>query len=209
MCRYYWCGSATSRAICKSAPRSRQITTPAPRDSFSYRLDDLPAAQPTASKHWRHITIAHCYCFYFNAYKLWWWHRCGIWGRVRPTSHWRVMRKASTASTTTTAVTNRTWSLVPTTASSRSGTTRCCVVHYCCCCVQISMLSSSALTLLVGWQEGHPVCKKTGAGVVICLDRGADLHMAQLMPVLLTVCVSRTHLFHRSFPLWPSVPIVF
>jgi len=43
----------------------------------------------------------------------------------------------------------------------------------------------SALTLLVGWQEGHPACKKTeswGAGVVICLERSADLHMAQLMP---------------------------
>jgi len=26
-----------------------------------------------------------------------------------------------------------------------------------------------------------------GAGVVICLERGADLHMAQLMPLLLTV----------------------
>ena len=39
----------------------------------------------------------------------------------------------------------------------------------------------SALTLLVGWQEGHPACKKTewwGTGVVICLERGADLHMA-------------------------------
>jgi len=38
----------------------------------------------------------------------------------------------------------------------------------------------SALTLLVGRQEGHPACKKTewwGAGVVICLARGADLHM--------------------------------
>jgi len=34
----------------------------------------------------------------------------------------------------------------------------------------------SALMLLVGRQEGHPVCKKTegwGAGVVICLQRGA------------------------------------
>jgi len=41
----------------------------------------------------------------------------------------------------------------------------------------------SALTLLVGRQEGHPACKKLkwwGAGVVISLDRGADLHMAQL-----------------------------
>ena len=44
--------------------------------------------------------------------------------------------------------------------------------------------------MLVGWQEGHPACKKTeqwGAGVVICLERGADLHMAQLMPLPLTV----------------------
>ena len=48
----------------------------------------------------------------------------------------------------------------------------------------------SALTLLVGRQEGHPAGKKTewwGAGVVICLERGADLHMAQLMPLPLTV----------------------
>jgi len=48
----------------------------------------------------------------------------------------------------------------------------------------------SALTLLVGRQEGHPACKKTewwGAGVVICLERGADLHMAQLKAVLFSV----------------------
>ena len=48
----------------------------------------------------------------------------------------------------------------------------------------------SALTLLVGRQEGHPACKKTewwGAGVVICLERGADLHIAQLMPLPLTI----------------------
>ena len=35
----------------KSAPRSRQITTPAPHHSVFYWLDVLPAAQPTASKH--------------------------------------------------------------------------------------------------------------------------------------------------------------
>ena len=44
-------GSGTSWAICKSAPRSRQITTPAPHHSVFYRPDALPAAQPTASKH--------------------------------------------------------------------------------------------------------------------------------------------------------------
>jgi len=53
----------------------------------------------------------------------------------------------------------------------------------------------SALTLLVGRQGGHPACKKTewwGAGMVICLERGADLHMAQLMSLPLTVsCFSK------------------
>jgi len=51
-------GSSISWAICKSAPRFRQITMPAPRHSVFYRPDALPAAQPTASKHWRHITNA-------------------------------------------------------------------------------------------------------------------------------------------------------
>ena len=49
--------------------------------------------------------------------------------------------------------------------------------------------------LLVGRQEGHPACKKQewwGAGVVVCLERGADLHMAQLMPLPLTAsCFSK------------------
>ena len=53
----------------------------------------------------------------------------------------------------------------------------------------------SALMLLVEWQEGRPACKKTewwGAGMVICLERSADLHMVQLMPLPLTVtCFSK------------------
>ena len=49
--------------------------------------------------------------------------------------------------------------------------------------------------MLVGLQEGHP-CKKTewwGAGKVICLERGADLHTAQLMLLPLTAvpCFSK------------------
>jgi len=47
-------GSDISWAICKSAPHSRQMTMPAPHHSVFYRPDALPAAQPTASKHWRH-----------------------------------------------------------------------------------------------------------------------------------------------------------
>jgi len=60
--------------------------------------------------------------------------------------------------------------------------------YYPCC---IAKFAFSALTLLVGLQEVHPACKKTGwwsAGVVICLERGAELHMAQMMPMPLTVC---------------------
>jgi len=48
---------------------------------------------------------------------------------------------------------------------------------------------------LVGRREGLPACKKTewwGAGVVICMERGADMHMAELMPLPLTVsCLSK------------------
>ena len=49
----------------------------------------------------------------------------------------------------------------------------------------------SALTLLVRRQEGHPACKQLSGrvlhGVVICLERGADLHMTQLMSLPLSV----------------------
>ena len=57
------------------------------------------------------------------------------------------------------------------------------------------ILAFSALTLLVGRQEGHPACRKLewwGTGIVICLERDADLHMAQLMSLPLTVsCFSK------------------
>jgi len=50
-------GSGISWAISKSAPRSRQITTPVPHHSGFYRPDALPAVQPTASKHWRQLKV--------------------------------------------------------------------------------------------------------------------------------------------------------
>jgi len=52
-------GSGISWAVCKSAPCSRQITTSAPHHSVFYRPDALPVAQPTVSKHWRHIIIMY------------------------------------------------------------------------------------------------------------------------------------------------------
>ena len=69
----------------------------------------------------------------------------------------------------------------------------------------------SALTLLVGRQEGHPACKKTewwDAGVVICLEQGADLHMAQLMPLPLTVSCSNKIQIGFTFlvPAYPGSP---
>jgi len=54
-----WGGSGINWTICKSfAPRPRQITTPVPHHSVFYRPDNLPAAQPTAAKHFH--TSAVC-----------------------------------------------------------------------------------------------------------------------------------------------------
>ena len=51
----------------------------------------------------------------------------------------------------------------------------------------ITVLAFSALTLLVGWQEGHPACKRLVGGVVARGWRSADLHMAQPIPLPPTV----------------------
>jgi len=69
----------------------------------------------------------------------------------------------------------------------------------------------SALTLLVGRQEGHAVCKKLSGGVLAwlsCLEQDADLHMAQLMPLPLTVsCFSKIQIgFTFLVPAHPGSP---
>ena len=69
----------------------------------------------------------------------------------------------------------------------------------------------SALTLLVWRQEGHLACKKLelwGTGMVICLERDADLHMAQLMSLPLTVsCSSKIQIgFTFLVPAHPGSP---
>jgi len=59
------------------------------------------------------------------------------------------------------------------------------------------------LTLLVGWQEGHPACEKLSGGVLAwlsCLERGGDLHIAQLMPLPLTISCSSK--FRLVLPEW-------
>ena len=58
-------------------------------------------------------------------------------------------------------------------------------------------IAFSALTLLVGRQEGHPACKKTewwDVGVVVW-DEVQTLHIAQQMPLPLTIsCSSKSRL---------------
>ena len=56
----------------------------------------------------------------------------------------------------------------------------------------ISALAFSAFMLLVGWQEEHPACKNLSGGMLawLCLGESADLHLAQLMPLPLTISCS-------------------
>ena len=74
------------------------------------------------------------------------------------------------------------------------------------------MSAFSALTLLVGRQEGHPPVRKLSGGVLawlsFCLERDADLHTAQLMPLPLTVsCFSKTQIgFAFLVPAHPGSP---
>jgi len=65
--------------------------------------------------------------------------------------------------------------------------------------------------MLVGRQEGHLACKKYewwGAGMNIFLEQGANLHMAQLMPLPLTVsCYSKIQIaFTFLVPAHPGSP---
>jgi len=69
-------------------------------------------------------------------------------------------------------------------------------------CVYMSPYAFSALTLLVGWQEGHLACRKLEwwcTGMVMFLERDADLHMAQLMPLPLTVSAVKSRFV---LPFW-------
>jgi len=68
------------------------------------------------------------------------------------------------------------------------------------------------LTLLVGRQEGHPACNKKLSGEVLawlfCLERGADLHIAQLTLLPLTgSCFSKIQIgFTFLVPAHPGSP---
>jgi len=61
--------------------------------------------------------------------------------------------------------------------------------------------SADAFSALGGRKGIQPVKTEwLGAGMVICLEQGADLHMAQLMPLPLTVsCFSKIQI---GLPFW-------
>jgi len=61
-------GSGISWDICKSAPRFRHVTMPAPLHSVFYRLDALPAAQPVAVVHWWMHLLVPCLTSYCSQY---------------------------------------------------------------------------------------------------------------------------------------------
>jgi len=69
-------------------------------------------------------------------------------------------------------------------------------------------IAYSALTLLVGWQEGHQASKKLRGGLLAWLSVCSELHMAQLMPLPLTVsCFSQIQIgFTFQVPAHPSSP---
>jgi len=69
-------------------------------------------------------------------------------------------------------------------------------------------LAFSALTLLVGRQEGHPAFKKPSGGVLAWLSVWSKVHMAQLMPLPLTVsCFSKVQIgFTFLVPADPGSP---
>ena len=45
-------------------------------------------------------------------------------------------------------------------------------------CLLVSASAFSALTLLVGWQEGHPACKKLSGGVLAWLSVWSEVQLA-------------------------------
>jgi len=95
-------GSGSSWAVYKSAPCSIQLTTLAPTNQF-YRPHTLPAAQPTASKHWRHLALKVPCIVYTRSCNI---ATCWVVGTV---SFWGV-KKVKLAHTRLPSIGFRSWS---------------------------------------------------------------------------------------------------
>jgi len=79
-----------------------------------------------------------------------------------------------------------------------------CIVYSNCICLQCF----DAVGCAAGRASGLYKTEWWGAGVLICLERGADLHMVQLMPLPLTVyCFSKIQTgFTFLVPASPCIP---
>jgi len=69
-------------------------------------------------------------------------------------------------------------------------------------CLLFDDFAFSALMLSVGRQEGHPAFKKLSGGMLarLCLSEDADFHIAQLMPLPLSIsCSSKSRLVLPSW----------
>ena len=190
-------GSGISWAICKSAPHSRQITTPTPHHSVFYRPDALPAAQPTASKHWRHCTwqklklssslrtesMVSAYWFLFfgfipsNFSVYFWSPQCISYHNCSTKFPWcwvgyflvEVRRLSSLSSSPSQSLHEHSITVFAAVYRDAFVTQQGAVqmrLHIFLC----RWLVVSALTLLVGWQEGHPACKKLSGEVLAWLS---------------------------------------
>jgi len=95
---FYWSkrlsGSSISWDICKSAPRPRQITMPAPYHWVFLHTGCPSCVQPTASKHWRHYIKQNWQITFnihpFGTYNL----LCHFVGSVKtvlPNTHWHAL----------------------------------------------------------------------------------------------------------------------
>jgi len=130
-------GSGISSAVCKSAPRSRQITTPAPRHSSFLLQAGCPSCCPTNS---------------VTALKA-------VIGKIK-------------------------------------------VLHIMHMLLPSVLLHSVLWCYWLGDRKGIQPVKTEwwDAGMVMCLSQGADLHMAQLMPLPLTIsCSSKSRLVLPSW----------
>jgi len=78
----------------------------------------------------------------------------------------------------------------------------------CVCTNPLSTFAFSALTLLVGWQEGHPACKNLSGDVLAWLSGWNEVQMicmVQLMRMPLLRChpvISSSSEIQNGLPFW-------
>ena len=145
-------GSGISWAICKSAPCSRQTTTPAPHHSFLQA--GCPSCRPTNSvKALKAIAIHR-------------WKMGKLLVLVSDIKTFCLLGIVKTWNVYHIFVGDVVVAIV-------------CVCSYCLHCkamngfidlVWLILIAFSGLTLLVGWQEVHPACKKQSGGVLVWLS---------------------------------------